>query len=78
MKYYIMDIKGADEFTIGTAETKEDAIKIARDEWLTMNDYDRGKNTIEVRLYEEDIEAENCECFDYNTVEWNDDIKGGR
>ena len=70
MKYYIVDIKGYDEFTLGTAEAKEKAIEIARDEWMTMNDHDRKNSVIEIRLYEDDIEDEDCENFDYNTVEW--------
>lgn len=70
MKYYIIDRKGDDEFTLGTTEDRDEAVKMARDEWRYMNDYDKRHNKIEVRIYEEDIEREDCQNFDYNTIPW--------
>lgn len=70
MTYYIISRKKDDEFTLGTAGTAEEAIEIARSEWRDMCREDQKKNTIEVRLYEADIEDEDCDNFDYDTVEW--------
>lgn len=70
MKYYIIDRKKDDEFTLGVTETKAEAIEIARDEWAHMCYEDKKKNEITVRIYEEDIEDEDCQNFDYSTVEW--------
>lgn len=71
MKYYIISRKKDDEFEIGTAATEAEAIEIARDEWNHMNLHDQRNNEITVRIYEEDIEDENCNNFDYDTVEWD-------
>lgn len=70
MKYYVTSIGDCDEYIIGAVEDKDEAIKIARNEWLSMTKYDRKKNQIEVRMYVNDIEDEDCDCFDYDTVEW--------
>lgn len=69
-KYYITSRKGDDEFTLGTTENKDEAIKLAREEWRGMNYSDRKNNEITVRQYVNDIEDEDCENFDYNTTPW--------
>lgn len=69
-KYYITDIKGDDEFTLGIVTDKDEAIKLAREEWRRMNNSDRKNNAIEIRQYVNDIEDENCQNFDYNTTPW--------
>lgn len=70
MNYYIISRKKDDEFTLGTATTEAEAISIARKEWNHMNAYDQSTNEITVRVYEEDIENEDCTNFDYSTIEW--------
>lgn len=70
MKYYIVDRKNDDEFILGVAESRDEAIAIAREEWLSMCDWDKEHNDITVRIYTADIEDANCECFDYDTIEW--------
>lgn len=73
MKYYVMSISNKrgfeDEFTVLVTEDKEEAIKEARDEQY-IEDKDHNGNTIEIRVYDEDIEDEDCTCFDYNTIEF--------
>lgn len=68
--YYIVSRKGDDEFTLGTAESKEKAISLAREEWCRMNYSDRNNNEITVRQYVNDIEDEDCQNFDYDTTPW--------
>ena len=69
-KYYVEEIKGDDEFTLGKFDTKEEAIEAARHEWNCMTPFDKKMNIIEVRQYEEDIEDEDCNNFDYDLIEW--------
>lgn len=73
MKYYVMRISNKkgfeDEFTVLVTEDKEKAIKEARDEQY-IEARDNNGNTIEIRVYDEDIEDEDCTCFDYNTIEF--------
>lgn len=67
MKYYVMSIKGDDEWELLKTEDKEKAIKWAQDEeyYITR---DKRKDSVEIRVYAEDIEDEDCECFDYDTI----------
>ena len=63
-KYYVTTTKNGDEFTI----LKTDNLKEAKVEALneTRNKYN---DTVEIRVYAEDIEDESCANFDYDTVE---------
>lgn len=69
-KFYVEEIWGDDEFTLGAFDTKEEAIEEARHEWDRMFESDKKNRKIEVRQYEEDIEDEDCNNFDYNKFEW--------
>ena len=69
-KYYVEQIKGDDEFTLGKFDTKEEAIEAARNEWMHLFDSDKKVCKVEVRQYEEDIEDEDCNNRDYDTIEW--------
>lgn len=70
MKYAATRIRdNGDEFEM-YFDTEREAIDQARGEWELLGDYDRKHNRIEVRAYVEDIEDENCTCFDYDTIEW--------
>lgn len=73
--YYITEIskKGGDEFVLTKAATAEEAIEKARDWWATMCKADQEANDIEIRVYVEDIEDEDCTCFDYNTIAWREE-----
>lgn len=73
--YYITETgeKGGDEFVLAKAETQEEAIGKARDWWAAMCKADQEANDIEIRVYIEDIEDEDCEIFDYNTIEWREE-----
>lgn len=71
MKYYIEEIhKSGDEFRLGCTEDRNEAIGMARSEWNHLSANDKKNNKIEVRIYVEDIEDENCDCFDYSTINW--------
>lgn len=71
MKYYIKEIhKSGDEFRLGCTEDRNEAIEMARSEWNHLSVNDKKNNKIEVRIYVEDIEDENCDCFDYSTINW--------
>ena len=64
-KYYVVAVstKSDDEREILKTNSKEEAIKSAKEEDFT-NRKDGNKETVEIRMYDEDIEDENCECFD--------------
>ena len=68
--YYVVEMVRGDEFTEGIYDTLDEAIEAAKHTWTHMNGYDRGNTKIEVRQYTEDIEDEDCDCFDYNTFTW--------
>lgn len=72
MKYYIemIDIKSGDEHRIGCTEDRAEATSIARHEWNTLCCKDKKRNKIEVRIYAEDIEGDDCDCFDYDLINW--------
>lgn len=72
MKYGVVTVKvmGDDEFTELITQDKAEAIDAARDLWATICDADKKTNRIEVREYVEDIEEEDCTCFDYDLIEW--------
>lgn len=73
-KYYVTAIdKQGNEFEILKTNDKEEAIKAAKEEDFT-NRRDGNKETIEIRMYEEDIEDEDCECFDYDTLDLKIDL----
>ena len=73
--YYVIDSGKNDEWTIGKFESKEEAIKEARSHWDHMSDYDKKESRVEVRDYAEDIEAEDCNNFDYDVVySWNNNM----
>lgn len=71
MKYYVTEMyqnDGSEEVLLVT-EDKDLAIKEARD-MRYINKRDKNKCTIEIRVYVNDIEGEDCTCFDYDTVEF--------
>lgn len=68
--YYVIHTKGDDEFTVAKMDDKENAVKAAREFWSTLTTGDRKKSIVEVRDYIEDVEDEDCTCFDYDTIPW--------
>lgn len=72
MTYYIVEVGRYDEFEIGKTDVEEKAVDMARDRWERMTKHDRKENTIEIRVYKEDIEDEDCTCFDYDTIAWKE------
>ena len=74
-EYYVgaVNTKSGDEWKILKTNEKEEAIKTAKKEDF-VNRRDGNGNTIEIRIYEEDIESEDCECFDYDTLDFKIDL----
>lgn len=68
--YYVIDCGKNDEWTIGKYESKEEAIKAARNEWDRLTTSEKKTHDIEVRQYAEDIEDEECNNFDYDCFDW--------
>jgi len=71
--YYVEDLYGRhfeDSRTIGKFDSLDEAIAIAQSEWCSLSTADRKTSKIEVRQYSEDIEVDDCNCFDYNDFEW--------
>lgn len=62
-----------DEFLTGKTEDADEAIEMARHNWAIMCEADRKHSDIEIRVYVEDIENEDCTCFDYNTIAWREE-----
>lgn len=68
--FYVMDCDdNGNEWTIMKTMNKLEAIKRARDERY-IHTRDRIDNNIEIRIYAEDIEDEECSCFDYDTIDF--------
>jgi len=65
--YYVYTIGKNEEWLVLKTSNKAEAIKAAAFEDY-INKRDKAEGTVEIRLYTHDIEAEDCECFDYNTI----------
>lgn len=62
-KYYITTTHGGDEFTTLKTDDKAEAIAEARRE--SKNSYN---DQVEIRMYAQDIEDEECDCWDYDIL----------
>ena len=60
-KFYVTAMRGDDEFTVLKTDDKRESILTARSE-------SEAGNKVEIRMYVEDIEDDDCECFDYDTL----------
>lgn len=71
--YYVTELnpKGLveEEYTLLVTKNIYEAQKAARDE-AYINERDKTGEKVEIRVYVNDIEDENCTCFDYDTVEF--------
>ena len=73
-EYYVTSInQQGNEFEILKTNDKEEAIKAAKKEDFESR-RDGNGNTVEIRTYEGDIENEDCECFDYDTLDFKIDL----
>lgn len=73
MKYFVIEEFGRNlenEEIIASFDTLEEAIKEAQDRYNCQCEADKKSISIEVRKYEEDIEDDNCDNFDYDAIEW--------
>ena len=74
MKYYVIGTRRyggcIDEYEVLVTEDKNAAIKEARSEAYIIERDKEKYNTVEIRVYTHDIEDEDCECFDYDLVEF--------
>lgn len=69
-KYYVMLIIKDDEFELLKTTSEGEAIERAQDEQYYIERDKRKGNRVEIRAYREDIEDEDCTCFDYDTIEF--------
>lgn len=66
--YYVTSINGYDENVMLKTSDLGEARKFARSVIDRHKEYT--KDILEIRLYDEDIEDEDCTCFDYNTIDY--------
>lgn len=64
--FYVVAIGKNDEWDCGKFDSYIKAVKTASEEWENRTPSHVVK--VEIRLYEEDIEDEECENFDFDTV----------
>lgn len=71
-KFYVTlaSTKNDDEFVVLATTNETEAIERARDEQYYIERDKRKGDRVEIRVYREDIEDEDCECFDYDLVEF--------
>lgn len=69
-KYYVVESRKGDEWALDKTESLADAIKSARGEWGNLTKKERENTTVEIRQYEADIEDEECDNYDYDSLEW--------
>jgi len=69
--YYVIDtVNNSDEFICGKYQELSVAIKAARYEWDKLTAGEKKTHVVEVRQYEEDIENEECNNFEYDCFDW--------
>lgn len=71
-KYYVMLMseKTDDECELLATVNVNEARKRAQDEAYYIERDGRKGDKVEIRLYTEDIEDEECTCFDYDTIDF--------
>lgn len=70
MYYVTLTGKGSDdEFVLLKTEDEAAAVKRAKDEIYYIERDRRKGDKVEVRIYKEDIEDDDCTCFDYDLVD---------
>lgn len=68
-KYHVVSIAETVETYLLATDSLKEAMERAKDEaYFIERDHD--KETVELRRYVEDIEDENCECFDYDALDF--------
>lgn len=71
-KYYVtlVNEKNCDENVVLVTHDIDQAKERAVDEQHYITRDKRKNERVEIRLYVEDIDNENCTCFDYNLIEF--------
>jgi len=69
--YYVTDkdTRTTDEWVVLKTKNLPEAIQAAREEQYLV-ERDKRHSLIEIRLYLEDVEDDECTCFDYDTIEF--------
>lgn len=75
MKFYVVAIARGDEFTEGIFDTVNEAIQCADAAWHHLTSHDRKKQTIEVRCYNDDVDEDEADFIDYDTIDWQNATK---
>lgn len=68
-KYYVTLVGKTDETVILKTDSKDEAIVRAKDEKHYI-ERDHRKDSVEIRVYADDIENDDCVNFDYDTIEF--------
>lgn len=66
-KYYVTTTHGGDEFTVLKTDDKLEAIAEARRELKS-----RYNDSVEIRMYAHDVEDEECDNWNYDTLEFSE------
>ena len=71
-KFYVTltSTRNYDECVVLVTSSEAEAINRAQDERYYIDRDKRKGDSVEIRVYREDIEDEDCECFDYDLVEF--------
>lgn len=75
MKFYVVAIARGDEFIEGIFDTVNEAIQCADAAWHHLTSHDRKKQTIEVRCYKDDVDEDEADFTDYDTIDWQNATK---
>lgn len=69
-KFYVIECGSGSEYEIAKCDKMVDAIREARGYFDHLSDYDKRSAVIQVRDYDDDIENEDCDNFDYDLIDW--------
>lgn len=69
-KFYVTltSSRNDDEFVVLATTSESEAVERAQDEQYYIERDKRKGDHVEIRVYREDIEDEECTCFDYDLV----------
>lgn len=75
VKFYVVALARGDEFTEGIFDTIREAIQCADTAWYHLTPQERKKQTIEVRCYKNNIDEDEADFTDYDTIDWQNTTK---
>lgn len=71
-KFYVTltSTRNDDEFVLLATTSEPEAVERAQEEHYCIKRDKRKGDRVEIRVYREDIEDEDCTCFDYDTIKF--------